>query len=132
MSELGHSRRNCNARNKVRSAPNQTLLDQLQPFQARMPILADDDVVVHGNSERFRRRDDRLRHVDVGARGGGIAGRMVVHQPTARVSALISQNVSNHPNQQGTGIGGGKSFEFFIITFRHAASRSLNFDHVQF
>jgi hypothetical protein len=28
------------------------LLDQLQPLQTCMPVLADDDVVVHGNAER--------------------------------------------------------------------------------
>src|SRR3954464_2911622 len=26
--------------------------NQLHPFQTRMPVLADDDVVVHGNAER--------------------------------------------------------------------------------
>ncbi len=55
-----------------------------------MPFLADDDVVVHGNAERFRHLDDRLRHLDVGARGGGIAGRVVVHKTTVRATTLIS------------------------------------------
>jgi hypothetical protein len=31
-----------------------------------------------GNAERARDIDDRLRHLDIGARGGGIAGGMVV------------------------------------------------------
>jgi hypothetical protein len=26
--------------------------DQLRPLQARVPVLADDDVIVHGNAER--------------------------------------------------------------------------------
>jgi hypothetical protein len=43
-----------------------------------MPVLADDEVVVHGDAERARDLDDRLRHLDVGARRGGIAGGMVV------------------------------------------------------
>ena len=30
-----------------------------------MPVLADDDVVVHGNAERGGDLDDRLGHVDV-------------------------------------------------------------------
>jgi len=29
-----------------------TASDQLQPLQTRMPVLADDNVVVHGNAER--------------------------------------------------------------------------------
>ena len=28
------------------------ILNQLQPLQTRMPVFADDDVVVHGNAER--------------------------------------------------------------------------------
>jgi hypothetical protein len=48
-----------------------------------MPVLADDEVVVHGDAERARDLDDRLRHLDVGARRGGIAGGMVVHQVIA-------------------------------------------------
>ena len=55
-------------------------LDQPQSLEARVPFLADDDVVVHGNAERARHLDDRLRHLDVGARRRRIAGRMVVHQ----------------------------------------------------
>src|SRR6266545_3944951 len=43
-------------------------------------FLSDDDVVVHGNPERLGHVDDRLRHLDVGARRRRIAGGMVVHQ----------------------------------------------------
>ena len=39
--------------------------DQLHPLQARMPVFADDDVVVHGDAERRRDVDDRLGHLDV-------------------------------------------------------------------
>ena len=42
-----------------------------------MAVLADDDVVVHGDPERARHRDDRLGHLDVGARRGRVAGRVV-------------------------------------------------------
>jgi hypothetical protein len=45
-----------------------------------MPVLADNEMVVHGDAERARNLDDRLRHLNVGARRGGIAGGMVVHQ----------------------------------------------------
>src|SRR5215470_13833246 len=48
-------------------------LNQPQPLQTRVAVLADDDVVVHGNAERARDGDDRLGHLDVGARGGRIA-----------------------------------------------------------
>ena len=57
-----------------------TPLDQLQPLQARVPVFADDDVVVHGDAERTRHLDDRPRHLDVGARRRRVSGRMVVHQ----------------------------------------------------
>lgn len=38
-----------------------------------MPVLADDDVIVHGNAQRLGDVDDGLGHLDVGLRGGGIA-----------------------------------------------------------
>ena len=56
---------------------------QLQRFETRVAVLADDEVVVHGDAEGPRDLDDRSRHVDVGARRGGIAGGMVVHQDDA-------------------------------------------------
>jgi hypothetical protein len=42
-----------------------------------MPALANDDVIVHGNAERPRHGDDRAGHLDVGARGRGVAGAVV-------------------------------------------------------
>ena len=45
-----------------------------------MPFLADDDVVVHGNAERFRHVDDGLRHLDVRAARRWVSRRMIVHQ----------------------------------------------------
>jgi hypothetical protein len=50
-----------------------------------MPVLADDDVVVHGNAERGRDRDDRLGHLDVGARGGRVAGGVIVDNESAAI-----------------------------------------------
>src|SRR6266436_6021981 len=55
-------------------------LNQLQPLQTRMPVLADDDVVVHGDAERRGDVDDRAGHLDIGLRWRRIAGGMVVHQ----------------------------------------------------
>ena len=54
-----------------------------------MIVLADDDVVVHGDAERLRYLDDRPRHLDVGSRGRRIAAGMIVHQTTAPPIALI-------------------------------------------
>jgi hypothetical protein len=51
-------------------------------------VLADDDVVVHGDAERSGHIDDGLGHLDVGARGRGIAGGMIVHQPEAPAIVL--------------------------------------------
>ena len=62
---------------------------QLQRLETRVAVLADDEVVVHGNAQWPRDLDDRPRHVDVGARGGGIAGGMVVQKQTRRSSVLI-------------------------------------------
>jgi hypothetical protein len=44
-----------------------------------MPVLADDDVVVHGDAERGGDIDDGFCHVDIGLRRRRIAGGMVVH-----------------------------------------------------
>ena len=49
-------------------------LNQPQPLEARMPVLTDDDVIVHGDAERPRDVDDRLRHLDVRLRRRRIAG----------------------------------------------------------
>src|SRR5258705_13193756 len=57
-----------------------TASDQLHPLQTRMPVLADDDVIVHGNAERGGDLDNRLGHMDIGLRRCWIAGGMVVHQ----------------------------------------------------
>lgn len=43
-----------------------------------MAALADDDVVVDGDAERLGDLDQRAGHLDVGARGGRIAGGVVV------------------------------------------------------
>ena len=44
------------------------------PLQARMPVAADDDVVVHGNAERLGDFDDSLRHPGVGSPEGQPGG----------------------------------------------------------
>jgi hypothetical protein len=72
-------------------------------------------MVVHGDAERARDLDDRPRHVDVGARGGGIAGGMVVDQTTVPATALISLDFYFINLQEGTATGGGKKCLFVII-----------------
>ena len=57
--------------------------DQLQSLEARMPVLADDDVIVHGDAERSGDRGDLLCHLDVGLRRRRVAGRMIVHENPA-------------------------------------------------
>src|SRR4051794_13467840 len=44
-----------------------TRSNQPQRLEARVPVLADDDVIVHRDAERLRHVDDRLGHLDVGA-----------------------------------------------------------------
>jgi hypothetical protein len=55
-----------------------------------MPILADDDVIMHRDPERRRNLHDRLRHLDIGDRRRRIAGRMIVDRPTVLSTALMS------------------------------------------
>ena len=65
-----------------------------------MSVLADDDVVVHGDAERGGDVDDGLGHLDIGLRGRRIAGGMVVHQATGRYIALIAPEFfSIEPNR---------------------------------
>ena len=66
--------------------------NQLQRLQARVSVLADDEVVVHRDAERACDLHDRLRHLDVGARRCRIARGMVVQNQTVSTIALISFN----------------------------------------
>ena len=89
---------------------------QLQRLETRVAVLADDEVVVHGNAQWPRDLDDGPRHVDVGARGSGIAGGMVVQNQTRPSSTLISFNFCSSPGRRGTCIGGGNWCLFVLIT----------------
>lgn len=74
MSQMGQSRRFARfAARSTLTPKRRRRLDQLHSPQARMPVLADDDVIVHGNAQRLGDVDDGLGHLDVGLRGGGIA-----------------------------------------------------------
>ena len=58
-----------------------------------MAVLADDDVIVHRNSERARNRHDRFRHLDIGGRRRRIAGRMIVHQSSMSAYRIEPTNI---------------------------------------
>ena len=49
-----------------------------------MSVLADDDVIVHGDAERTCDVDDRLGHLDVRLRCRRIAGGMIVQNRPIR------------------------------------------------
>lgn len=57
-----------------------------------MPILADDDVVVHFDAQRLGHLDDGARHLDVGVGGRRVATRVVVDQPM-KLKNLIYLNM---------------------------------------
>src|SRR6185437_12896760 len=77
MAPRARQRRSLDSASAVEAASRS---NQPQALQTRMAMLADNDVVMHGNAERLGDIDDRLGHLDVGLRGRWIAGRMVVHQ----------------------------------------------------
>ena len=59
-----------------------------------MPVLAHDDVIVHGDAERLGDVDDRLGHLDVGLRRRGIARGVGVREATtSRVSIDLPMQV---------------------------------------
>jgi hypothetical protein len=53
-------------------------------------LLADDNVIVHGDTERLRHGDDLLRHLDVGVRRRRV-GRGVIVQERILLSILLIQ-----------------------------------------
>ena len=57
-------------------------LDQAQAPKTRMAFFANNDVIMHGDAEIFRGFDDLFGHLDIGLRGRGVAGGVVVHQFT--------------------------------------------------
>jgi hypothetical protein len=54
-------------------------LNQPQSLQARVAVLADDQMIMHGNFEGFAHRDDLMGEMDVVGRRLRIAGWMIVH-----------------------------------------------------
>ena len=64
--------------------------NQPQPLQARVPVLADDDVVEELHAERLGDGRHLPGHLDVGRRGRRVAGGVVVQQATNRATSMIS------------------------------------------
>ena len=96
--------------NRSSVSPRDLRLNQLHSFQTRMAVLADDDVVVHGNAERCCNLDDRLGHVDIRLRRRRIAGGVVVLdslETTYRIEKLIRTSPvnSDQGRRQGAVIG---------------------------
>ena len=54
-----------------------------------MPVLADDDVIMHRNTKRTGGFHDRLRHVYVRPRRGRVTGGVVVDHPYGPHNVLI-------------------------------------------
>ena len=59
-------------------------LNQLQSLQARVTVLADDQMIMHGNFEGFAHRDDLTGELDVVGRRLWIAGWMIVDKDDRR------------------------------------------------
>ena len=68
-------------------------LDQPQRSEADMPVLADDNMIVNGDAQRLRRVDDRLGHLDIGARGRRISRRMVVDEPFSSCYPIEKEHI---------------------------------------
>src|ERR1700693_6154421 len=104
-----------------------TLQINLIPFRLACP--SDDDVVVHGDAERTRHGDDRLGHLDVGTRGGRVAGGMVVDHHSVCPTTLMLRAFSPRKQRQGTRIGGGNECLFGMIPVPQSSSRHAPFEH---
>jgi len=60
--------------------PNSSGLDQLQSLRTGVPVLSDDDVVVHRNPQRLRDLDNHAHHFNVGVRRCRVSSGMVAHE----------------------------------------------------
>ena len=92
-----------------------------------MSILADDNVVVHGDAERGGDVDDRLGHLDVCLRWRRIAGGMVVQRSNPRSIPLIALVVLRLRVALGSAIGSGKTMP---VSDSPAASRYIRLNNV--
>jgi hypothetical protein len=62
--------------------------NQFESFETGVSLLANDEMVMRSDAQPACDIDDSLRHLDVRARGCGIASRDIVHQPEAPAIVL--------------------------------------------
>ncbi len=86
---------------------NAARLHQFHALQAGMPVLADDDVIMHGDAERLGDVDDRFRHLDVGLRRRRIATGVIVHETSIASIQLSARQFLRSKKQLGTQSGDG-------------------------
>jgi hypothetical protein len=103
--------------------------DQPQPLQARVAVLADDDVVMHRDAERLPGVDHRLGHLDVGAGRRRIARGVVVHEAAAFVKTMILRRQTGSGASLVPGIGGCCRCLIVIITANHPDPRGVALMH---
>lgn len=72
-----------------------------------MAVAPDDDVIVDGDTEGLGGVDDLLGHLDVGARGGRVAGGVVVDDPAMFTIYLIYIVFSDDLPKVVPGLGSG-------------------------
>ena len=60
-----------------------------------MAVAADDQVVVDGDAELLADLDDRLRHLDVGARRRRVAGGVVVDEDDRRAESSSARLITS-------------------------------------
>ena len=58
------------------------ILDQAKTAKTRVALFADNNVIMHVDAEIFGGVNDLFGHLDIGLRGCGVAGGVVVHQFT--------------------------------------------------
>jgi hypothetical protein len=94
-----------------------------------MPVLADNDVIMHRYAERTGDVDDRAGHLDVRLRWRRIAGRMVVHDTAASTIVLKKKNKLGRLCCVGTVIGSGSACSDVILTLLHQRHHAVALMH---
>ena len=74
-----------------------------------MAVAADDDVIMHGDTERLGNVDDRFRHADIGLRRRRVAGRVIVHEHSEAAMFFTLLAFLRNPNWLGPAIGDGST-----------------------
>lgn len=79
--------------------------DQPQTLEARVAVLADDDVIVDRDAEWLCRVDDHSRHINIGARRGRVSGRMVMDQNPSSSNYLANKYYFACLSSRGSAMG---------------------------